>query len=165
MAPLLLFILFTFLTNTSLFSFYSLNPYLIAIFLSINISIIPLSKSALTIMSPYISTFFTPIFNHTSLNILNVLLIFFWLVFSFIILLGISVHALPCCAFFSIGYTTTPQFYYSFFFFVLHSKHRIFLFSCSNILSSIMSFFLHFIYYTLIISPLFASFSLQFYVF
>ena len=86
-------------------------------------------------------TFSTPIFNYTSLNILNILLTFFWLIFSFAVLFGISVYVLLYCTFPSIGYTATSQFYCSFFFLVLHSRYRIFLFSCSNTLSFIVFFY------------------------
>jgi len=164
MASPLLFVPSTFLTVTSLSSFYSLNPCLAIIFLFINIPIALLSKSALTVMPLYVSTFSTLIFNHTSLSILNVLLISLWLASSFAVLFGISVYTLPCCSFSSIGCTATPQFHHGFFFPVLHSGHRISLFSHSNTLFPITSF-LYFIYCTLVISPLFSSFSLQFHAF
>ena len=74
-ASALLFVLSTFLITIGLFSFCSLNPCFAAIFQSINISVVPLSKSAFTNTPLYISTFFTPTFNYTSLSILNILLI------------------------------------------------------------------------------------------
>jgi len=134
-------VLFTFLTITGFSSFYSLNLCFVTIFLSINISIILLPKSTLTIMPLCVFTFSTPIFNYTSLNILNILLTFFWLIFSFAVLFGISVYVLLYCTFPSIEYTATSQFYCSFFFLVLHSRYRIFLFSCSNTLSFIVFFY------------------------
>ena len=79
MAPLLLLVPSTFLTIIGLSSFYSLNPCFAAILLSINIPVTLLSKSALTITLLCISIFFTPMFNHTSLSILKVLLTFFCL--------------------------------------------------------------------------------------
>ena len=162
MAPLLLFVLSTFFTVTGLSSFCSLNPCFAAIFLSINIPITPLSKSALTVMPLCISTFSTLIFNYTSLNILNILLMSLWLTSSIAALLGISVHVPSCSTFPSIGCATTPQFHYGFFFSVLHSGHRIPLLFHSNTFPPIVSFLPYFIYCTLIISPLFASSSLQF---
>ena len=152
----------TFLTITGLSSFCSLNPCLATIFLSINIPITPLSKSTLTVTPLCISTFSTPIFNYTFLNILNVLLISLWSIFSVAVLLGISIHMPSYCTFPSIGYITTPQFHHGFFFSVLHSRHRISLFFYSNTFPSIVSFLPYFIHCTLAISPLFASFSLQF---
>ena len=127
-----------------------------------NISVTLLSKSTFTVVSSCISAFSTPIFNHTSLNILNILLISLYLFFSFTVLFRTLVHILLYCAFSSIGYTATLQFQHSFFFPVLYSGHRILLLSCSNTLSLIAFFLLHFIYCTLIISSLLASFSLQF---
>jgi len=165
MASPLLFVLSIFLTVTGLSSFYSLNLCFAIIFLSINISTTPLSKSALTVIPLYISTFLTPIFNYTSLNILNILLISLWLASSIAVLFGISVYMLPYCAFPSMGHTTTSQFHYGFFFPILHSRHRIFLLSYSNTFFPIMSFLSHFIHCTLVISSLFASSSLQFYAF
>ena len=132
----------TFLTVTGFSSFYSLNSCFAAIFLSINISIALLFKSALTVMPSCVFTFSTPIFNYTSLNILNILLMFFWLTFSFAVLLGISICVLLCCTFSSIGHTATLQFHYGFFFLVPYSGHKIFLLSCSNILSFIVSFYI-----------------------
>ena len=155
----------TFLTITGLSSFYSLNLCFTAIFLSINIPVIPLSKSALTIMHLCISTFSTPIFNYISLNILNILLTSLWPISSIAALLGISIHMPSCYTFPSMGHATTLQFHHSFFFPVLHSRHRISFLSCFNTFPSIASFLLYFIHCTLVITPLFASSSLQFYVF
>ena len=111
----------------------------------------------------YISTFPTPIFNHISLNILNIFLMSLWLTSPFIMLFGISVHMPLYYTFSSIGHTTTPQFYHSFFFSILYSGHKIFLLFYSNTLSPIVSLLLHLIHCTLVISPLFASLSFQFY--
>ena len=157
--------LFTFLTVTGLSSFCSLNLYFAIIFLSINIPVIPLSKSALTVMPSCIFIFSTPIFNYTSFNILNILLISLWPISSVAVLLRTSVCILFCCIFFSMGYATTFQFYHGFFFPVLHSGHRIPFFSYSNTFSFIISFLLYFIHYTLVISSLFASSSFQFHAF
>ena len=75
-----------------------------------------------------------------------------------------SNSTLPCCAFASVGHTTTPQFHHSFFFPVPYSGHRISLFSPSETLSLIVSFILHFIHCTFIIPlPAFASPSLHCY--
>ena len=130
-----------------------------------NILVTPLSKSAFTVMPLCISIFSTPIFNHTSFSILNVLLTFLCLSFSFTVLFGTSVCVLLYCVFLSVGCTTTLQFHYGFFFPVLYSRHRISFLSHSSTLSFIVSLFLHFIHCTLVISPLLASFSLQFYAF
>ena len=105
---------------------------LVVIFLSINILIVPLSKSAFTVTPWYISNFSTPIFNYTSLNILKVLLTFLCLLLSFAMLSRTSAYTPSCCAFTSLGYTTTPQFHYGFFSPILHSGHKIFPFSFSN---------------------------------
>jgi len=75
-----------------------------------------------------------------------------------------SNSTLPCCAFASVCYATTPQFHHSFFFPVPHSEHRISLFSSSETLSLIMSFILHFMHCTFIIPlPVFTSPSLHCY--
>ena len=84
----------TFLTCTGLFNFCSQNLYLAAIFLSMNIPIIPLSKSTFTITPLWVSTFSIPIFNHTSFNILNVFLTSLCLPSSLAVLFGGSLHAL-----------------------------------------------------------------------
>ena len=151
-----------FLTTTSLSNFYSPNLYLATIFLSINILVVPLSKSTLTVISSCISVFSIPIFNYISLNILNVLLMSLWITFSFTALFGTPVYAPLCYTFPSIGYAATSQFHHSFFFPVLYSGHRISPLSYSNTLSPIVSFLPYFIHYTLIISPLLASSFLQF---
>ena len=118
----------TFLTTTGFFNFCNLNPFLAAIFLSINIPVVLLSKSIFTIMLLCIFTFFTLMFSYTFLNILNILLMFFYLFFSCTILFGTPVCVPPCYAFPSIGYATTLQFHCGFFFPVLYSGHRILLF-------------------------------------
>ena len=64
----------TFWTVISLFNFCSLNLCLATIFQSINISVVPLSKSTFTVTPLCISTFSTLISNYTSLSILNILL-------------------------------------------------------------------------------------------
>jgi len=129
-------------------------------FLFINISITPLFKSALTIMFPCVSIFSTPIFNHISLNILNVLLTFLWPTSFIAVLLRISICILSCYNFLSMGCTTTLQSYHSFFFSVLYSGYKISLFFHSNTFSFIVFFLSYFIHYTLVISLFFASFSL-----
>ena len=108
MAPPLLFVPSTFLTVISLFSFYSLNSCFAAILLSMNIPVAPLSKSAFTITPLCVSIFSIPIFNHTSLSILKVLLTSFWLSFSFAVLSDSLGHALLCCAFASLGHAAFP---------------------------------------------------------
>ena len=105
-----------------------------------NIPIMLLSKSTFTVIPSCIPIFSTPMFSYTSLNILNVLLVSLCLSSPFAVFFGISVHVLFYCAFSSIESATTFQFYYSFFLSVLHSGHKISLFSCSNILFSIASF-------------------------
>ena len=97
--PLLLFVLSTFLTGIDLSNFCSLNPFLAAVLLSINIPIALLSKSALTVTPSCISNFSTPIFNYTSLSILKVCLISLCLPSSFAMLL------LLYCTFPSLGHT------------------------------------------------------------
>ena len=101
--PLLLFVLSTFLNAIGLSNFCSLNPCLAAIFLSINISVALLSKSAFTVTPLCVSNFFTPIFNYTSLNILKVLLTSLWLPLSFAMPFDSPGHVLLCYAFPSMG--------------------------------------------------------------
>ena len=103
-APPLLFVLFTFLTAVGLSNFYSLNLCLVTIFLSINIPVAPLFKSALTVTSSCISNFSTLIFNYTSLSILKIYLISLCLPLSFAMPSNSPSHVLLCCAFFSMGY-------------------------------------------------------------
>ena len=152
----------TFLITTSLSNFCSLNPYLAVIFLSINISVVPLSKSAFTVTPLCVSTFSTPMFSHTSLNILNVLLKSLCSSPSLAIPFRPSIYIPLCYAFTSVGRTATPQLYYSLFLSILHSGHKIPFFSCSDTFLIIISLLPYFIYSTLVISPLFASLSLQF---
>ena len=102
----LLFVLSTFLTAISLSNFYSLNSCLAAIFLSINISVVPLSKSTLTVTPLCISNFSTLIFNYTSPSILKVRLTFLCLPLSFATPFNSPGCALLYYTFFSIGYTT-----------------------------------------------------------
>ena len=119
----------------------------------------PLSKSTFTVMSLCVSTFSIPTLSHTFLNILNVLLISLCSLSSLVALFRAFVHVLPCCAFAPLGHTTTPQFYHGCFFSILYSRHKIFLFSSSNIFSSTtVSFLLHFVHLTLLLSLLFLYF-------
>jgi len=127
-----------------------------------NIPIMLLSKSTFTVIPSCIPIFSTPMFSYTSLNILNVLLVSLCLSSPFAVFFGISVHVLFYCAFSSIESATTFQFYYSFFLSVLHSGHKISLFSCSNILFSIAFFLLYSTHCTFVISLLFTSLFLQF---
>ena len=106
MASPLLLVPSTFLTAISLSNFYSLNPCLAIALLSINIPVVPLSKSALTIMPSCISIFFTSMFNHTSLNILKVLLTSFRLPPSLAALLPLWA-VLPSPSFFPCIHTRT----------------------------------------------------------
>ena len=131
-APLLLFVPFTFLTIIGFSSFCSLNLCFAAIFLSMNIPIILLSKSAFTIIPLCVSTFSTPMFNHTSLSILNILLTFLCLSSFFTILFRTPIYMLPCCAFFCLEYTTTLQSHHGCFLLVLYSGHRILFLSSFN---------------------------------
>jgi len=99
-----------FLTCTSLFNFCSQNPCLATIFLSMNISVALLFKSAFTVIPSWVSIFFTPIFNYTSLNILNVLLNSLCLPFSFAVLFRGSLFMLSSCVFPCAEHTTLPFF-------------------------------------------------------
>jgi len=158
-APLLLFVPSTFLTVTGLSSFYSLNPYSATIFLSINISVVLLSKSAFTVMSLCISIFSTSIFNYTSLGILNILLMSLCLFSFFTVLFRTPVYILICCASPCLGHTTTLQSHHSCFFPVPYSEHRIlFLFSFDTLAT--ISLHLHWVYFTLAAPLSFAEFSL-----
>ena len=118
----------TFLTITGLFNFYSLNLYLAAVFLFINIPAMLLFKSTFIIIPLCIFTFSTLISSHTSLNILNVLLTSLCLPPSLAVPFGVSVHVLPCCTFLSVGHTTSPQFHHSLFLPTLHSGYKILFF-------------------------------------
>ena len=102
--------LFIFFIYTGLFNFCSLNLCLAAILLSMNIPVVLLSKSAFTVIPLWMFIFSIPIFNHTSFNILNVLLTFLCLLFSFVVLFGGSLYMLPGCVFSYIGYTTLLSF-------------------------------------------------------
>jgi len=97
-ALVLLFVPFTFLTVTGLSNFCNLNLCFAAIFLSINIPVMPLFKSAFTVTLLYVSTFSTPMFSYISLNILNVFLISLCLFSFFVVLFKISVCTLLCYA-------------------------------------------------------------------
>ena len=98
MALVLLFVPFTFLTVTGLSNFCNLNLCFAAIFLSINIPVMPLFKSAFTVTLLCVSTFSTPMFSYISLNILNVFLISLCLFSFFVVLFKISVCTLLCYA-------------------------------------------------------------------
>ena len=161
-ALVLLFVLLTFLTTIGFSNFCSLNLCLATIFQSINISVVPLFKSAFTVMPLCIFTFSILISSHTFLNILNVLLTFLCLPLSLAVPFRVSVCAPPCCTFPSAGYTTSFQFHYSLFLPTLHSRYKILLLSHSNTFLTIASLLLYFIHSTLVISPLFASSFLQF---
>ena len=147
-----MFVLSTFLITIGLSNFYSLNPCFAVIFQSINILVTPLFKSAFTVMSLCISIFSTPMSSYTSLNILNVLLTFFYLLSSLTVPFRVSVHVPLYCAFPSVGYTTSLQFYYFFFFlpYILGIKFFFFI-----ILTSFSQLYLSF--YTLY-TPLSLSF-------
>ena len=101
----------------------------------------------------YVYFFYSNV-QHTSLNILNILLMFLCLFFFFAILFRVPVHILLYCTFLSMGCTATLQFHYGFFFYILYSGHKISLHSCSNTFLSIVSFLSHSTYCTLVISPL-----------
>ena len=105
MFPLLFSVLFTFFTFRGLSSFVILKLCLLAISLSMNIPVVPLSRSAFTVMPLYVSTFSIPISSYTSLRILNVLLTSLSFTFSFAMLSGSPDHVLLCCAFASLGCT------------------------------------------------------------
>ena len=73
-----------------------------------------------------------------------------------------QVH-LRCCASASLGHTASPQFNHGFFSPVLHSEHKIFLFSSSDTLSSItISFLPHLVNSNLLSLLLFPSLFLHF---
>jgi len=116
----LLFVPPIFLTITGLSSFYSLNLCFATIFLSINIPITLLSKSTFTIIPSYVFIFSTPIFNYTSLGILNIFLISLCLSSSFTVPFGTSVYVPLYCASPCLGYTAIFQFHYSCFFLIYH---------------------------------------------
>ena len=113
-ASLLLFVPSIFLTIIGLSNFYSLNPCLAAILLSMNIPVAPLSKSAFTVTPLCVFNFFTFIFNYTSLSILKVLLTFLRLSPSLVVLFSFPDHVLLCCTFASQGYATFPTHPYYF---------------------------------------------------
>ena len=111
-----------------------------------NISIMPLSKSTFTVTLLWVSTFSTPILNHTSLNILNI-----YLTSLFAMLFRDLLCMLSCYAFAFVGHAVTLQFHYGFFFSILYSGHKIFFFSFSYIFSSTIAFFfLHFAHFTFV---------------
>ena len=95
-APPLLFVLSTFLTIIGLSNFYSLNPYLAVILLSMNILVALLSRSVFIVTPLCISNFFTPILIYTSLSILKILLISLWLPPS-LAMLSDSLGCVPLC--------------------------------------------------------------------
>ena len=101
-------------------------------------------------------------FSHTFLNILNILLTSFCSSLSLAVSFRVFVCVLPYCAFPSMECTTSLQFHHSLFLSTLYSEHKILLFSCSNTFLTIASFLSHFTHFTLVISLLFASSSLQF---
>ena len=157
-----MFVPSTFLTVTGLSSFCSLNLYFATIFLCMNISVALLSRSTFIVMPLYISTFSIPIFNYTSLNILNILLIFLCLSSSFSVLFGASFLVPLCCTSPFLEYAATLQSHYSYFFPVPYSGHKIFFLSFSGIFLTI-SFLPHWLYFTTttLLSP--AVSSLHFY--
>ena len=76
-----------------------------------------------------------------------------------------TIHVPPCCAFPSLGYTATLQFFHSTFLPVLHSGYNICLFSSSHIFSSTtVSFLPHFVHFTFVPLPAFPSPFLHFHV-
>ena len=159
MASILLFVPSTFLTTTSLFNFCSLNLCLAAIFQSINIPVAPLSRNALTVIPLCVSIFSTLIFNYTSWNILNILLTSFSIPSPFAVSFRTLVHMLFCYASPCIGYAATLQSYYSCFFPVLHSRHKILFLSFSDTPSTV-SFLPHWLYFMLTAPLSLAIFSL-----
>ena len=145
---------FQFLQPESIFSCY--------FFLFINILVVPLSKSTFTVMPLCIFTFSTPIFSHTSLNILNILLKSLCPLPSLAVHFGTSVYMSSFCAFPSMEHAASLQFYPSLFLPTLHSRYKILLLSYSDTFFTIVSFLPHSIYCTLVIYSLLASPSLQF---
>ena len=88
--------------------------------------VVPLSKSAFTVIPSCISIFSTPMSSYTSLSILNILLTSLCLPLSFAIPFGASVCVLPCYTFLFIGHAAFLQFYHSLFLSTLYSRYRIF---------------------------------------
>ena len=146
----------TFFTTIGLSNFCSLNLYLAAIFLSINIPVMPLSKSTFIVMPLCISIFSTPMFSYISLNILNILLKSLCLPPSLAAPFRTSVHIPLCCAFPFVEHTASLQFYHSLFLSILYSGHKILFLFCSNTFLTIVFFLSHPIHYTLVISPFLA---------
>ena len=71
-------------------------------------------------MPSYISTFSTPIFSHTSLNILNILLKSLCLSPSLAVPFRTSVYMLLCCTFPFVGCTASPPSSTTLFFFLFY---------------------------------------------
>ena len=117
-----------------------------------------LSKSTFTIIPLCVSSFSIPIFNYTSLSILKVLLTSLCLLPSFAVPSRAPAHILLCCAFVSLGHAVIPQFHYGFFSPILHSGHKIFLFSSSNTFSLIIIFFLPYFVHSTLLPLLLSSF-------
>ena len=107
-------------------------------------------------MPLWVSIFSSPMFSHTSLNILNILLTSFSPPPFLAVPFGALIHVLLCCAFAVVDCAATPQFYYGFFFPILYSEHKIFL--SSIFFPLIMSFLLHLIHSTLYSPPSFLCF-------
>ena len=116
--------------------------------------IVLLSNSAFTITPSCVSTFSTPIFNHISLIILNVLFTSFFHYTS----QRFTLHTILLYFYLCQLYYHAPT-YHSFFFPILHSGYRIPLFSSFDISPLIMFFLSYFIYCTFVI-PLSAFASL-----
>ena len=108
--PLLFSILSTFFTFNGLSSFLILKPCLLAISLSMNIPVTPLSKSTFTVIPLCVSTFFILMSSHTSLKILNILLMSLFFSFSFAMLSGSSDHVPFCYPLASLGCATPFSF-------------------------------------------------------
>ena len=85
--------------------------------------------------------------NNISLNILNILFTSLSPPPFLAVPFGALIHVLLCCTFAIIGYATTSQFHHGFFFPVLYSGHKIFLFSI--FLPLIMLFLPHLTHSTL----------------
>ena len=101
-------------------NFCRLNPCFAVILLSINIPVVPLSKSTFIVTSLWVPTFSIPIVNQTSLRGFNVLLTSLSPPSSLAVPFGASVHALSCYAFLSLGYAT-----FFLLFFLRHPHHLI----------------------------------------
>ena len=81
---------------------------LLSMTLDVPLYLAPLSKSVFTVTPLCVSNFSTSIFIYTSLNILNILLMFLWLPPSFAVLSSPPDHVPLCYTFVSLGHAVSP---------------------------------------------------------